>query len=108
MEIKLKPTNRLHLVKPAKAGNLCYARLWIGTMENGDPVQALIFGLALEAEAGIAQADMELEATAPPEDLLVAWPRVVTVSSGPGAYTPPWNHPSDMDPSPGTPKWRKN
>ena len=62
MEIKLRPTNRMHQIRPENAGDLCYARLWIGTTENGGTVQALIFGLALDADCDITRADVELAA----------------------------------------------
>lgn len=88
MEIKLRPTNRMHQIRPENAGDLCYARLWIGTTENGETVQALIFGLALDCDCEIRQGDVELAATPPPGDLVLAWPKTVIARNIPGAYKP--------------------
>jgi hypothetical protein len=80
----------MHQVKPAKEGDLCYARLWVGTTENGGEVQALIFGLALTEDCDITQADVELAAVPPPASLAPAYPPVVVAPDAAGKYTPPW------------------
>ncbi len=90
MEIKLRPTDQLHQITPAKEGDLCFARLWVGATENGGSVQALIFGLALSADCDIKQADVELAAVPPPKGLPEAWPPIVIAHDVPGDYTPLW------------------
>ena len=48
MKITLRPTTQFHQIAVAEEGDRPYARLWRGWTENGEPIQALIFGIACE------------------------------------------------------------
>ena len=50
MRIKLSPTTQFHQIVPQEEGDRPYARLWQGYTQNGEKVQALIFGVACEDE----------------------------------------------------------
>ena len=50
MRIKLSPTTQFHQIVPQEEGDRPYARLWQGYTQNGEKVQALIFGVAFEEE----------------------------------------------------------
>lgn len=50
MRIILSPTTQFHQIVPQEEGDRPYARLWQGYTQNGEKVQALIFGVAFEEE----------------------------------------------------------
>ena len=50
MRIKLSPTTQFHRFVPQEEGDRPYARLWQGYTQNGEKVQALIFGVGFEDE----------------------------------------------------------
>ena len=50
MIIILSPTTQFHQIVPQEEGDSPYARLWQGYTQNGEKVQALIFGVAFEEE----------------------------------------------------------
>ena len=51
MRITLSPTTQFHQIVPQEEGDRPYARLWQGYTQNGEKVQALIFGVAFEDES---------------------------------------------------------
>ena len=48
MKISLRPTTQFHQIAVAEEGDRPYARLWQGVTENGEHIQALVFGIACE------------------------------------------------------------
>jgi len=88
MEITLAPTTSLHQIRTLNLGDAPYARLWIGLTEDGQPVQALIFGVAFIDGYGNHPAQVDLMAVELPPEIPNAYPPIVIAPRIPGSYKP--------------------